>query len=545
MSAPVAQEELPILESIINIRNRLTALKKNRGEYIKASDVYVLYQAIVKQGSSGPFLFASGLELTRILPCFLYHFLEFSDALVTRLNEVRDDHTTYNNRLDTTLADVFNLLSLFFLTIGKTRECPATYSQIASIRQILDHMNESGIYNESDLAPFHRRVAELRSIVHQDAESGKHPEAMTTLLERQLNECDNVLKSLQDSLSVLSPELIPIHERLVNIRRQLVALAAKETAAQAALNAATKAAAESGRQIETKVPCPAEQPAEADTEAESKTPTKDQPNPEPAFMPKIKAELKPLVEELRKIDSKRVDGKFMGPGGTFPASQAVCSSLLEECFDIVQEIRAQDESKNVASSLKPIYDRLTEIRRELESLVLTHRWSLRETDLWNYSLSLQEIDNMRIDGKFVDAEGNRPAGQYVLLYLLRRCYGLIYRLLSSSEPVSEELMPIANKLSTVKKCLNEVLKYGGPFSPRDLYPYQLALHQIDSMRKDGKFVGIDGSIPEGQGILMAHLNECHELLEMLKQRMDEGDEDEDLDEDYTFESGSGSEEEED
>ena len=74
----------------------------------------------------------------------------------------------------------------------------------------------------------------------------------------------------------------------------------------------------------------------------------------------------------------------------------------------------------------------------------------------------------------------------------------------------------ANKLSTVKKCLNEVLKYGGPFNPRDLYPvcgsnasesfahmtatlsqYQLALHQIDSMRKDGKFIGVDGTIPEG------------------------------------------------
>lgn len=35
------------------------------------------------------------------------------------------------------------------------------------------------------------------------------------------------------------------------------------------------------------------------------------------------------------------------------------------------------------------------------------------------------------------------------------------------------------------------------------------------MRKDGKFVGVDGSIPEGQGIVMAHLNECHELLEMV------------------------------
>jgi hypothetical protein len=36
------------------------------------------------------------------------------------------------------------------------------------------------------------------------------------------------------------------------------------------------------------------------------------------------------------------------------------------------------------------------------------------------------------------------------------------------------------------------------------------------MRKDGKFKGIDGSIPEGQGIVMAHLNECHELVEMVR-----------------------------
>jgi hypothetical protein len=110
---------------------------------------------------------------------------------------------------------------------------------------------------------------------------------------------------------------------------------------------------------------------------------------------------------------KRVDGRFLGPGGSVPASQATCSAQLEECFEVVQEIKAQEESKNVGSALKPIYDRLTEMRAELESLVMTHRWSLRETDLWNYSLSLQEIDRMRIDGKFVDAEGNKPRGQYV------------------------------------------------------------------------------------------------------------------------------------
>jgi len=347
--------------------------------------------------------------------------------------------------------------------------------------------------------------------------------------------------------------LIPLHERLVNIRRQLVALAAKKTASEAAAAGALALRPASSLKVpsegtgtSTPETEPSSRPESApDSEGEAKTPTKDStPKPEQSQAQKetskVKAELKALMEELRKIDSKRVDGKFMGPGGTVPASQALCTSLLEECFEIAQEIRAQDDSKHVASSLKPIYDRLSEIRSELESLVLTHRWSLRETDLFNYSLSLQEIDKMRVDGKFVDADGNRPAGQYVLLYLLRRCYGLIYRLLSSSEPVSEELMPIANKLSTVKKCLNEVLKYGGPFSPRDLYPYQLALHQIDSMRKDGKFVGVDGSIPEGQGIVMAHLNECHELLEMLKEAMEENEEDEYAtgDDDYVFDEPS-------
>ena len=108
-----------------------------------------------------------------------------------------------------------------------------------------------------------------------------------------------------------------------------------------------------------------------------------------------------------------MDGNFLGPGGIVPASQAPCASLLEECFEITQEIKASDESKHVATSLKPIHDRLSDIRAELESLVLTHRWTLRETDLFNYSLSLQEIDKMRVDGKFVDSEGERPPGQYV------------------------------------------------------------------------------------------------------------------------------------
>ena len=34
------------------------------------------------------------------------------------------------------------------------------------------------------------------------------------------------------------------------------------------------------------------------------------------------------------------------------------------------------------------------------------------------------------------------------------------------------------------------------------------------MRENGKFVGDNGTIPEGQGIVIAQLNECHELFMM-------------------------------
>lgn len=55
---------------------------------------------------------------------------------VNKVNEIRsnDSEPHQQNRLDTALADVFSLLSLFFLTIGRTKESPAIYSQIASMR---------------------------------------------------------------------------------------------------------------------------------------------------------------------------------------------------------------------------------------------------------------------------------------------------------------------------------------------------------------------------------------------------------------------------
>lgn len=469
------------MEALINIRNRLTALKKDSSEFIRSHDVQQIYQQVIKQ--------------------------------ITRLNTVRDelqansqatsaassssDHQEQpdradghnsddspifqTNRVDTTLNDVFSLLSLFFLTIGRSKESPATFSQLSCMKQLLDHLQESGVYTEADLQPFGSRLAELREIIRRDGDGGRHPPQLTKLMTRKFEACEKTLRKLEGTLRVLSVELVPIHQKIITIRRQLAAAAAK---------------------------------------------------PKPA-----RAEIKQLQEELRKIDAKRVDGKFLGPGGSsVPAGQAILVGLLEECFEICHDITVRNDE--VPMTLQPIYDRLVEIKSQLEHLVLTHRWTLRETDLWNYQVTLKEIDRLRVDGKFVDSEGKQPEGQLVLLYLLRRCYGLIYRLVASSEPISEELMPISNKLSTVSKCLKEVSKYGGPFTMRDLYPYRLALHQIDNMRskvldKDGtdtgvrKWLGRDGSVPEGQAILRAQYEEVEQTIEEMLNREDDDDDEDD------------------
>ncbi|GAA6011829.1 hypothetical protein JCM10207_004258 [Rhodosporidiobolus poonsookiae] len=458
----VPEDEHPVLEQLIHIRNRLTALKKDRTEYIRAKDVLEIYAALMNQ--------------------------------VTRLNDIRaqpkpststdesEDKSADENRVDTILNDVFQLLSLFFLRIGKSREAPATFCQLGTMKRLLTHLNESGIYTEADLKPYQARLAELKEIIEEgahkadeaaDAQEKQRDEAMTKLLLAKWDICDRLVSKLSSSLSQLSTELYPLHQRLITLRRSLASIAAR-------------------------------------------------PRPQ-------SSDVAPILSELRQIEEKRASspsgskfavesppgsGEFVEP----PLGQELLAGLLEDNFNIVEEIQARQGEEQVSRGpLQAIYDRLSEIRAQLERLVLTHRWTLRETDLYNYQNELARVDALRVDGKFRDADGNVPDGQLVLLYLLRRCYGLCYRLMASSEPVSEELMPIANKLNTIKRCLIEVAKQGGPFTARDLYPFQLALYQLDSLRKDGKFEGRDGSIPEGQAILNALLSEAHEMVSYLQE----------------------------
>ena len=56
-------------------------------------------------------------------------------------------------------------------------------------------------------------------------------------------------------------------------------------------------------------------------------------------------------------------------------------------------------------------DELYKIRAHLEKLHLTQAWSLRETDLWSHQRRLDRIDEARVNGMFVDADG-KPADLY-------------------------------------------------------------------------------------------------------------------------------------
>ncbi|KAG0353438.1 hypothetical protein BC939DRAFT_447563 [Gamsiella multidivaricata] len=442
-------EEQPVLEALVSIKHRLTAIKKDRSRFIKTSTVIGLYEELSVQ--------------------------------LLRLEEIRGAGNStiwgFRNNVNSVLDDVFVILSLCFMAIGKTKESPATYVQLLTIKQCLTGLQESGIYAAEDLKQYEDRLKELEAFIRVDEAKASIPDIQTRILRRKLDFNNNLLKELQETCKSISPELSPIHRRLVQLKIELDTLASK--------------------------------------------PTWDS------------SDVYHVQEELREIEAKRVDGKFMDGEGRVVSGQAAVIGLLEDCYDDCHNLLATKE--RVPKALQDIYQRLQAIKADLERLVLTQRWTLRETDLWQYEIQLNEISVLRKNGKFVDSEGNVEEGQALLNFMLHKCYRLIYVLLSASEPIAEALMPIHNQLLTVRRCLLEVKKWGGDFTVRDLYPYQMKLASMDNMRVDGKFLDKDKEIPEGQGICNSLLSECYDILYELKDSVtdelsDEEDEDEDEDE---------------
>jgi len=85
----------------------------------------------------------------------------------------------------------------------------------------------------------------------------------------------------------------------------------------------------------------------------------------------------------------------------------------------------------VSEALLPIYNQLTTLRKcLLEVKKLGGVSSPRE--LYPYSMKLNSIDNMRVDGKFMVGE-EIPDGQGRVTQLLEECFELAYDLRNDAE----------------------------------------------------------------------------------------------------------------
>jgi hypothetical protein len=450
----VPEAEVAIYDQLTDIRAQLSSLKKDRSQFLNSKDVLAVYGSVL--------------------------------ALVKQLNKIREStEHQIANRVDQVLDDVFQLLSLFFITVGLTKSAPATYASLTTVQRLLEHLNESSVFTHHDLKPIKERLTEIQEIVNVHLVE----EDEDTLLKNKLAECLEEYKHVESKVEGIDSQLQTLLERLVSIRRRLLSMASRP---------------------------------DFDT-----------------------AELAPIEEQLHELESHRdTNGKFQSleTDKVLEAGQSVLNGLLDDCNTLISDLHAHNFKLD--KSLMPVYERLISLKTTLEDLLVTRRWTLRETDLYTYQKSLQEIDDMRVSGKFPTSDDSNK-GQSVLLYLLRRCYAIVYKLLESSEPVSEALQPIHNQLSTVRRCLLEVKRMGGVNSARELYPYQMKLASLDNMREDGKFI-VDGQIPEGQGTLNALLAECYDICQEMKIEADErGDEDEDEDDDVNLYEHDDDEAEED
>lgn len=186
---PLDPAEQPILDKLLNIRDHLSILKQDRSTYVKSQDVMKFYDQLIEQ--------------------------------VEALNDARVHKRDEQNRVDTVLDDCFQLISLFFLTIGRNHEAPAVYSAISTVKRLLDHLKEAGFYSSKDLDSVSSHIEQWQGSIDRAEDS--HSASLLTLLRARIDVCNATLRELQAYLSRLDPQMTGHWEKLVSALRSLSA----------------------------------------------------------------------------------------------------------------------------------------------------------------------------------------------------------------------------------------------------------------------------------------------------------------------------------
>lgn len=189
-NAPVPAPEKPILEKLVNVRDKLLLLKQDKSTYVKSTDVLPIYEEVIEQ--------------------------------VHLLNDSRGTDKLIQNRVDSVLDDCLQLLSLFFMAIGRNGEAPALYSMTSNIARLCDHLKEAAFYSTKDLDSLQQTIDRMRKTLDKDAE--KYSPYLLTRINIRIQVCENLLQELREYLSTLSPKMVPAWEKLVSLLRAVAAL---------------------------------------------------------------------------------------------------------------------------------------------------------------------------------------------------------------------------------------------------------------------------------------------------------------------------------
>jgi hypothetical protein len=155
--------------------------------------------------------------------------------------------------------------------------------------------------------------------------------------------------------------------------------------------------------------------------------------------------------KLDRIDDSRRDGNFFDPDGRpadlhaqrvgFEPARLVDDwpwqtllYLLRRSYALIYQLLISSEP--VSEALLPVYNQLLTLRRCLIEVKKSGGVS-NPRELYPYSMKLNSIDNMRVDGKFMVGK-DIPEGQGTVIDLLSECYDLAYELRTAAEDDDEE-----------------------------------------------------------------------------------------------------------
>jgi len=210
---PRDPREQAILEKLQLVRDRLLLLKQDRTNYIRTQDVMPLFDETMDQVKELAVVRAEtgDKEENRCMSPSLSHP---NASVLTSLFPV-----------DKVLESCFQLLSLFYLTIGRNNEAPATYAMTSTVKRLLDHLTEAELYSAKDLGSIKSTLEDLSKSIHDAATDPspdkRHPPYMLALLENRVALCNSTLSRLQKRLERLPDYLLEAHEKLISILRSI------------------------------------------------------------------------------------------------------------------------------------------------------------------------------------------------------------------------------------------------------------------------------------------------------------------------------------